>query len=230
MFLSLVGVLLLTAPNPLALAEHLETCDSESEECAHTSLLQTALSIGGSQASSLQAPVAPRPSIFTRSDSRPSTADLGWGNETYTPSDAVMTRAGDIELERFIKKQMARGRIPGLSVVVLQNDTVLWDGHYGSTNPEDPTAPTVRNDTFFQFASLSKTLIGVSAMVLYEKGLLNPGDDVNTYLPFRLRNPNFPDTPITVHGLLTHTSSMIDKQYGKILHKVFADGDPIMSL
>jgi CubicO group peptidase (beta-lactamase class C family) len=47
-------------------------------------------------------------------------------------------------------------------------------------------------------------------MQLYEKGLFNLDDDVNTVLPFDLRNPNFPDEPITFRMLLSHTSSLND--------------------
>ena len=45
-------------------------------------------------------------------------------------------------------------------------------------------------------------------MQLYEKELFNLDEDVNNYLPFELRNPNFPDEPITFRMLLSHTSSL----------------------
>ena len=38
---------------------------------------------------------------------------------------------------------------------------------------------------------------------LLEQGLLTLDDDVNEYLPFSLRNPIFPDTPITIRMLLS---------------------------
>ena len=47
-------------------------------------------------------------------------------------------------------------------------------------------------------------------MPSFQAGWLAPSDDVNTLLPFRVRNPNFPDTPVTLHQLLTHTSSITD--------------------
>jgi len=127
-------------------------------------------------------------------------------------------------LDAYIVKQMAKGHIPGLSAVALVKDKIVWSGHYGSTKPSDKNAPKVMNTTVFEFASLSKTLIGVSVMVLKDKGLLDPEDDINKYLPFELRNPNFPDAPITIHGLSTHTSSLRDKYYdtlpgGTIYHE-----------
>jgi CubicO group peptidase (beta-lactamase class C family) len=45
-------------------------------------------------------------------------------------------------------------------------------------------------------------------MQLYEQGFFKLDDDVNAYLPFSLRNPNFPDDPITIRMVLSHSSSL----------------------
>jgi CubicO group peptidase (beta-lactamase class C family) len=45
-------------------------------------------------------------------------------------------------------------------------------------------------------------------MQLWEQGLFDLDDDVNNYLPFSLRNPNYPDDPITFRMLLAHHSSL----------------------
>jgi len=47
-------------------------------------------------------------------------------------------------------------------------------------------------------------------MQLYEQGLFSLDDDVNDYLPFVLRNPNYPDIPITIEMILSHRSSLAD--------------------
>jgi len=216
MFSSLVTALLvsITRPNLNALAQHPETCQSDSEECIHTSLLQTKLTL---EAPPPSASLAVPPAVRDSSNFK---------------AAALLARSHNVKLERFIKEQMNLGKIPGLSAVVLHNDKVLWDGHYGSTDPESEAGPSVQSTTLFQFASLSKTLISVTAMILKEKGLLDPEDDVNKYLPFNLVNPHFPETAITVHGLLTHTSSMTDHVYGKLLKqgKLSVAGDPLMSM
>jgi CubicO group peptidase (beta-lactamase class C family) len=36
-----------------------------------------------------------------------------------------------------------------------------------------------------------------------ERGLLNIDDDINRYLPFSVRHPAYPGTPITIRMLLT---------------------------
>ncbi|OAG74951.1 Beta-lactamase [Acetobacter malorum] len=52
------------------------------------------------------------------------------------------------------------------------------------------------------------TTIGL--MELVEQGKVNLDHDVSEYLGFRLRNPDFPTTPITVRMLLNHTSTLRD--------------------
>jgi len=131
-------------------------------------------------------------------------------------------------LDAYIEEQMHEGGIPGASIAVLKNDAILWHGAYGTTKPGDPSAPSVTNETAFMFASLSKTNIAVAAMLLYEKGWLAPREDVNTYLNFTVRNPQHPGATITLHSLLTHTSSISDAAYYDI--PIYMAGDPTISL
>jgi CubicO group peptidase (beta-lactamase class C family) len=134
----------------------------------------------------------------------------------------------DPALDAYINQQMSQGKIGGMSVTVVQNDKVLWNNAYGSTQPGNNKAPKVNNDTAFMFASLSKTNIAVATFILYEKGLIDPKDDVNKYLNFSVVNPSFKSTPVTVHHLLTHTSSISDKEYDNI--PIYMPGDPTISL
>jgi CubicO group peptidase (beta-lactamase class C family) len=50
-------------------------------------------------------------------------------------------------------------------------------------------------------------------MQLYDKGLFDLDDDVNDYLEFNVRNPNYPDTPITFRMILSHRSSIGGEDY-----------------
>ena len=60
----------------------------------------------------------------------------------------------------------------------------------------------------YRTASISKLFTAIAIWQLEEKGLLNVKDEASNYLNFKLRNPNFPDTPITIEMLLSHTSSV----------------------
>jgi CubicO group peptidase (beta-lactamase class C family) len=59
-------------------------------------------------------------------------------------------------------------------------------------------------------ASISKLVTTIGAMRLVEAGKLDLDADVSDALGFRLRNPAFPDTPITLRLLLSHRSSLTD--------------------
>ncbi len=65
----------------------------------------------------------------------------------------------------------------------------------------------VTDRTCFRIASITKWVTAIGLMTLYDRGLLDLDADVSTYLPFKVRNPAFPDTPITARMLLSHTSS-----------------------
>lgn len=61
-----------------------------------------------------------------------------------------------------------------------------------------------------RIASISKLVVAIGVMRLVEQGRLDLDRDVSFYLGWRLRNPAFPDTPITLRLLLSHRSSLKD--------------------
>jgi CubicO group peptidase (beta-lactamase class C family) len=62
-----------------------------------------------------------------------------------------------------------------------------------------------------RIASVTKLTIALGVMRLVEAGTLDLDRDVSDYLGWRLRNPAFPDRPITLRLLLSHTSSLRDE-------------------
>jgi CubicO group peptidase (beta-lactamase class C family) len=61
-----------------------------------------------------------------------------------------------------------------------------------------------------RIASITKLHVALGVMRLVEQGKLDLDRDVSDYLGWRLRNPNFPDAPITLRLLLSHRSSLTD--------------------
>lgn len=57
-------------------------------------------------------------------------------------------------------------------------------------------------------ASISKMVATIGVMKLVDQGKLDLGSDVSRWLGWPLRNPSFPDRPITLGMLLSHTSSV----------------------
>jgi CubicO group peptidase (beta-lactamase class C family) len=61
-----------------------------------------------------------------------------------------------------------------------------------------------------RIASISKLIVAIGVMRLVEAGTLDLDQDVSDRLGWRLRNPAFPDQPITLRLLLSHRSSLKD--------------------
>jgi CubicO group peptidase (beta-lactamase class C family) len=62
-----------------------------------------------------------------------------------------------------------------------------------------------------RIASVTKLTVALAVMRLVEEGGLDLDRDVSDYLGWPLRNPAFPDRPITLRMLLSHTSSVRDE-------------------
>jgi CubicO group peptidase (beta-lactamase class C family) len=104
--------------------------------------------------------------------------------------------------------------LPGLVVLTLQGGEVTYTGNLGyrSIDNDDPANNLpVDEYSMFRIASISKLVAAVGIMQQVEAGTIDLDEDVSTYLGFTLRNPNFPDVPITCRHLMSHTSSIRDE-------------------
>jgi CubicO group peptidase (beta-lactamase class C family) len=117
-------------------------------------------------------------------------------------------------------------KFPSISACIINNDKVIWSQGYGYFDLKNEK--TSNPDTIYLIASITKTIVGTSLMQLYEKGYFSLDEDVNNYLPFDLRNPNFPDESITFQMLLSHTSSLNTNTRNEYYWQNFS-GDPPFS-
>jgi CubicO group peptidase (beta-lactamase class C family) len=62
-----------------------------------------------------------------------------------------------------------------------------------------------------RIASISKLVVALGVMRLVEEGRLDLDRDISDYLGWPLRNPSFPDRPMTLRQLLSHTASLQDE-------------------
>jgi CubicO group peptidase (beta-lactamase class C family) len=76
----------------------------------------------------------------------------------------------------------------------------------GIADPRSGRRVTINDPV--RVASVSKMVTAIGVMKLVDQGRLDLNRDVSDYLGWRLRNPNFPDRPITLAMLLAHTSSL----------------------
>lgn len=124
-------------------------------------------------------------------------------------------------IDKFIINQSEKYHIPGIAVCVIKEDNIVWSQAYGYANIESNKLMTT--ESVINIASISKTITATSIMQLWEQDKLDLEEDVNTYLDFEVRNPNYPSIPITIKQLLTHTSSIADGSAIKIGYEC---GDP----
>ena len=66
----------------------------------------------------------------------------------------------------------------------------------------------VSEKTCFRIASITKWVTAIGLMTLYDAGKLDLDKDISQYLGFTVRNPAYPNTPITARMILSHTSSL----------------------
>ena len=112
------------------------------------------------------------------------------------------------ELDRFFTETVEAQKYVGLGACLIKDNKIIWDGCYGYSDLEKRIF--LSRENIFQLASLSKTVTATALMQLFEKGLFKLDDDINNYMPIKVRNPNFLDKPITFRMLLTHTSGLED--------------------
>jgi len=126
-------------------------------------------------------------------------------------AQSVAIGSADTERDRFIQQMMKSAGIPGVQAVVVKGNRILWSKSYGYAVLAQlgPVTP-MRNDSILFTCSVAKILTAVAVMQQVEKGSISLDDDINRYVPFMVRNPKWPDVPITWRMLLTHTSSIND--------------------
>jgi len=129
----------------------------------------------------------------------------------------------ELLFDRYIKILIKFAHKSSISACVIINDSVGWSKGYGLYDIEKnkPATP----DTLYLMASISKTVTATALMQLYDKGLFDLDDDVNNYLPFELRNPKYPDIPITFRMLLSHQSSLASDNSDRLCLS-YLPGDP----
>jgi CubicO group peptidase (beta-lactamase class C family) len=110
------------------------------------------------------------------------------------------------DFEPLVRRLMARDRIPGLAVGVVEQGHLVFAQGFGYRDVEKrlPVTP----DTLFALGSCSKAFTATSIAVLADEGKLALDAPVRTYLPdFLLEDPAASAT-LTTRELLTHQSGL----------------------
>jgi len=121
----------------------------------------------------------------------------------------------------FIRAEMRRQNIPGLSLVVLKNGEVVKAQGYGFADIKRKVPATP--ETVYKIASVSKQFIAAGIMVLVQNGQLSLSDSVSKHL----EGAPAAWSRITIRHLLTHTSGLVREAPGFDPFKVQSDAQVI---
>jgi CubicO group peptidase (beta-lactamase class C family) len=108
------------------------------------------------------------------------------------------------DVDAYVRAQMDRRHVPGLSLAVVKNGDVVCSKAYGLANVE-LNAPAAE-ETVFQIQSITKTFTASAVMMLVEEGKVSLDDPLSKYLD------GTPESwkPVTIRHLLSHTSGIKD--------------------
>ena len=109
-------------------------------------------------------------------------------------------------LDNYVKKVMQSFDVPGVSIAIVKDGTVVLTKGYGvkEAGKNDP----VDAHTLFCIASNSKAFTATALGMLAEEGKIHWDDPVINYLPwFRMSNP-YVTTHMTIRDLLVHHSGL----------------------
>ena len=108
------------------------------------------------------------------------------------------------QVDKYLKDEIQKNHIPGLSVAVLLHGKIVFSQQYGLSNVE--LSVPVNSTSQFKIASLTKPITGIAMMMLAEEGKISLDSSFSHYLsdlPFQWR-------AVTVRQALSHTSGIPD--------------------
>jgi len=111
-------------------------------------------------------------------------------------------------LTKSLQQVFDKDSLPGLSVVLVNSQKIIYEHNFGYADiaaERNYTSTTIQN-----IGSVSKTFCAIAVMKAIELGYFTLETDINTILPFKVINPNYPEGRITVRELTNHTSGIID--------------------
>jgi len=114
------------------------------------------------------------------------------------------------ELTAKLESIYEKSGFPGFAVAIVNENGIVYENTFGFADLKNKlpyTTNSVQN-----IGSVSKTFIGVALMKAVELGYFDLDADVNSVLPFQVSNWDFPNEPITIRQLATHTSSIVDNE------------------
>jgi CubicO group peptidase (beta-lactamase class C family) len=148
-----------------------------------------------------------------------------------TPEDVGLSTERLARLGAVLRGEVERGRVPGAVALIARRGRLAYFESCGLRDPADG-APMAR-DSIFRIYSMTKPIVSVAAMMLWEEGRFLLSDPIGKYLPelkdlkvaiVRGTEIELVDAarPITIQDLLRHTSGLTYEFRGSgPVHKMY---------
>jgi CubicO group peptidase (beta-lactamase class C family) len=150
---------------------------------------------------------------------------------TAAPSQVGLSAERLERLSKVLKAEVAGGRVPGAVALVSRNGRVAYFESFGQRDPV--TAAPMAKDSIFRIYSMTKPIVSVAAMMLWEEGRFLLDDPIGKYLPelgdvkvTAQRDGVIEQVPavrkITIQDLFRHTSGLTYEFRGSgAIHKQY---------
>jgi CubicO group peptidase (beta-lactamase class C family) len=150
---------------------------------------------------------------------------------TAKPEEVGLSSAALDRLSAALNQRIDSGHIPGAVALVARHGKVAFHQAFGRQDPG--TDRPMATDSIFRIYSMSKAVVSVAVMMLWEEGRLLLGDPISRYIPAFADTQvgvisggsytlTAAKTPITVQDLLRHTSGLTYEFRGTSpIHKAY---------
>jgi CubicO group peptidase (beta-lactamase class C family) len=139
------------------------------------------------------------------------------------------TRLGNVT--RLVQRYIDERKLPGAISLVARRGKLVHFETYGSM--DDERHKPVQSNTVFRFYSMTKPIVSVGLMMLYEEGLFQLEDPASKFIPefknlkvFAGGTPDDfqtgdPSREMTIRDLLMHTSGLIARDAGNTVGALY---------
>jgi CubicO group peptidase (beta-lactamase class C family) len=151
---------------------------------------------------------------------------------TAKPEEVGLNPAALDRLSAVLHDRIASGHIPGAVALVARHGKVAYHHSFGRLDPASDKP--MGTDAIFRIYSMTKAIVSVAVMMLWEEGRLLLGDPIGQYIPAFNQTMvgvisggcygrTDADQPITIQDLLRHTSGLTYEFRGETpIHEAYA--------
>jgi len=118
------------------------------------------------------------------------------------------------EIESYVKKMMNDGKIPGISIVIVEGDKTIYKRGYEYSRIKSRT--NVSNLTLFELGSTSKAFTALAILKLEKEGAIKFDDSADKYIPWLKIKYMRKEEKISIKHLIEHTSGIRFESIDKI--------------